>query len=396
MDASGIALVGPEAIQFRAENEAQALAFDAALNLALGNRADMGYPWIDLDSKTLELSAINERGEKAALLAEASLPAAGLTTRVTTAQTSIARLDEIADDATRLIEAGVPHADLVWMTEPDQKNNRVVMTVGELNDELMSALASRFGTDLIAVRVHGPRPTASTASRDRDYSPFWGGANFWGPTGGCTTGFAWNVGGGVAGMLTAAHCAPAGGNVYYDAYPNIAVGSVRSGSEENWSTSAGTQYYTGQTVYRGDVALIRYNSPYSSAPKIYTGGNDSSTHLVVGQMNSTWAQLGQSVCSSGVVTNSWCGMVTTTGVNVWYVFNGIGVWARHMDVANALGPNCPTRGDSGSPMYQQRADGKVKAFGVLSGSAPVGVMCEVYFTDIWDSYYGLPGTLKTG
>lgn len=38
VDASGIALVGPEAIQFRAENEAQALAFDAALNLALANR----------------------------------------------------------------------------------------------------------------------------------------------------------------------------------------------------------------------------------------------------------------------------------------------------------------------------------------------------------------------
>ncbi len=288
----------------------------------------------------------------------------------------------------------MPDADLIYRTEPDQQNNRIIITVSDSSDPLMSTLAARFGTELIAVRVKGPQPQASSLSRDVDYSAFWGGARFTTASTMCTTGFAWNVGSGVSGMLTAAHCASTGGNVYTAAYTG-AVGSVRSGSEENWLTGSGTQYYTGQSVYRGDVALIRYTSSYSSAPYIYTGGNSDSTHRTVAQMNSTWPQIGQSVCSSGITTNSWCGMVTDTGVNQWYILDGLGVWARHVVVAEALGPNCPIHGDSGSPMFQTRSDGKVKALGVLSGSAPIGVACEVYFTDIWDSYYGLPGTLKT-
>lgn len=351
----------------------------------------MGYPWIDLDSKTLELSAINERGEKAALLAEASLPAAGLTTRVTRAQASIARLDEIADDATRLIEAGVPHAALVWMTEPDQKNNRVVITVDELNAELMSALASRFGTDLIAVRVREGGPAAA-ANRDDDSPPFWGGALWSSPDWNCTTGFAWNVGGGVSGMLTAAHCISAGGNASYPSYTN--AGSVRSGYEENWSDTNGTQYYTGQSVYRGDVALIRYYS-YGSGPYIYSGAPHTSTYRAVAAMNSRWSQVGDAACVNGVTTGEWCGMVVATGVNRWYVVNGWDVWARHVVEADAGGNTCPTHGDSGGPVYRKRSDGKVTAVGVLSGSVPLVLACAAYFTDIWDSYYGLPGTLKT-
>lgn len=54
---SGLALVGADAIQVRAQNEAQALAFDVALNLAFENRGHMGYPWIDVAAKTLEVSA---------------------------------------------------------------------------------------------------------------------------------------------------------------------------------------------------------------------------------------------------------------------------------------------------------------------------------------------------
>ena len=53
-------------------------------------------------------------------------------------------------------------------------------------------------------------------------------------------------------------------------------------------------------------------------------------------------------------------------------------------------------GDSGSGVYQKRSDGKVTAFGILSGSAPLVLACHIFFTDIWDAYYGLPGTLKTG
>jgi hypothetical protein len=390
VDTSGIEVVGPDALQFRATDEAQAMAFDGALNLAYANRADMGYPWIDFAAKTLDLTVFDDAGQKAALLAEGGLDAAGLTIAITSARASIAKLDAIADDATRLVEAGVPNADLIWMTEPDQMNNRVVITVSKLDAALMSALASRFGTDLIAVRVR-PGGPAAAANRDSDAPAFWGGAYFTTSTGkACTTGFAWNAGD-AGDMITAAHCISTGGTISYPNYSN--VGTVRSGYEENWSDANGTQYYTGQSVYRGDVALIRYPS-YHTGPYIYSGAPHTSTYSAVAAIHSRFSQFGDAACIDGVVTGEWCGMVTQTGANIWYVINGFSVWARNVVEADALGPSCPTHGDSGAPVYQKRSDGKVTALGILSGSLPLGVDCGAFFTDIWDAYYGLPGNLK--
>lgn len=364
--------------------------FGEALSLALANRDHMGYPWIELQTETIELSASDDVGEKAALDAGATVFDAGLTVRLTWAQASIARLDEIADDVTRLVDAGIPNADVIWMTEPDQKNNRVVITVSESNPELMSALASRYGTDLIAVRVW-PSGPAAAANRDSDYPPFWGGAYITTSTGkACTTGFSWTVGGQSA-MLTAAHCISTGGTVSYPSYSN--VGAVTSLSEENWNNTNGTQYYTGQGVYRGDVALIRY-SGYSSSPRIYSGGAHTSTNAAVSKIASRESELGDAACVNGVTTGGWCGVVTGTHLNIWYAGTGPNVWARHMVRAEAPGWTCPTSGDSGAPVYRWLDDGKVAAVGIFSGYFPTGLVCVVYFTDIWDAYWGLPGSLK--
>jgi hypothetical protein len=70
------------------------------------------------------------------------------------------------------------------------------------------------------------------------------------------------------------------------------------------------------------------------------------------------------------------------------------VWARHVVDASALGNTCPTHGDSGGPVYRKRSDGTVYAVGIYSGSSPIVIGCDAFFTDIWDAYYGLPGTLK--
>lgn len=390
IDASGITVLGSGPVQFRPANEAQAAVFDGALRLAFENRSDMGYPWIDLDSMSLDLRAASDNGQQAAVLATSTLTDAGLTIRVTTARASIANLEAIADAVTRLADAGVPNADLIWMTAPDQKNNRIVITISQRNDELMAALASRFGTDLIEVRVRAGGPAAA-ANRDSDGPPFWGGAYYTTSTGkACSTGFAW-IAGSHGAMITAAHCISTGGTVSYPSYSN--VGSVASGSEENWSDANGTQYYTGQSVYRGDVALIRYYS-YQSSAYVYSGAPHTSTSKAVAAMHSTWAQFGDAVCVNGVTTGEWCGMVVQTGANIWYLINGVNVWARNVVEADAVGPMCPTHGDSGAPVYQKRADGKVTAFGIFSGSLPLGVSCGAFFTDIWDAYYGLPGTLK--
>lgn len=85
--------------------------------------------------------------------------------------------------------------------------------------------------------------------------------------------------------------------------------------------------------------------------------------------------------------------MTATNVNIWYLINGVNVWARHMQHAESLGPQCPTQGDSGAPVYRN-VTGGVAGVGILSGSLPILVTCNVYFTDIWDAYYGLPGSLK--
>ncbi len=169
---------------------------------------------------------------------------------------------------------------------------------------------------------------------------------------------------------------------------------MTASAEENWSDSNGTQYYTGQSVYRGDVALIRYDS-YSSAGYAYTGAAHTSTNSKVAGMFSRWAQYRDPICDNGVVTGEWCGTVRNVGVDIWYLVNGFNVWARHVDVAMAGGPTCPTHGDSGSPLYHRRSDGRIDAMGILSGSLPTGIECDIYFTDIRDAYYGLPGTIKT-
>ncbi len=391
---NGIALVGPEAIQVRPADEDQANAFNAALELAYAHREDLGYPWLDSASGVLELSFATGLGETVAAEAVDGLSAGGRTVRLRPAPASIAELDALADAVTRLNAAGVPGADRIWMTEPDQKNNRIVVTVSEAPEELLDALAARFGTELIAVRIEGPAPSSSTnANRDSDSPPFWGGARFY-PDATCTTGFAWNVGSGVSGMLTAGHCAPAGAtDVDYDNYWD--VGSIRSGYEENWDATYGTRCFPGQNVYRGDLALVRYRSTYSSGPYAYTGGPHTSTASAVDGTASRWSQVGDAACVNGHVTGEWCGMVTATGANIRYIFDGINVWARHVNIALAAGNTCPTKGDSGAPVYRRVSSSRIAAVGIDSGSAPLVAACQAYFTDIWDAYYGLPGTIKT-
>ncbi len=43
-----------------------------------------------------------------------------------------------------------------------------------------------------------------------------------------------------------------------------------------------------------------------------------------------------------------------------------------------------------------RDDGGIAAKGIISGQGTSGIYCNVYFTDIWDAYFGLPGSLKIG
>ena len=384
-------MVGDLPIQVPGLSDKEAMAFDAALDLALKNRDGFGYPWVRSDTRRLELATTDAEGTALAETARSSAKISDMPTAITTAQASIAVLDEIAEAVTRLNAEGFPDADLIYMTEPDHRDNLIVITVREASPQLMSALAERFGTSLIAVRVRPIDAEAGSMSRASDNPAFWGGARIYVPAGSCTTGFAWGT---SATMLMAAHCAPSGGNVSYTNYPN--AGSVRSGSEENWNTSSGTQYYTDQITYRGDVALVRYNSSLTSAGRIYSGSQTSNSSKAVAGMSTRRARSGDPICNNGFITGPWCGAVLATGSNIFYAADGPNVWARNVVEGYAGGNTCPTHGDSGSPIYQNRSDGKVTAYGILSGSLPLVISCHIFFTDIRDAFDGLPGSIKTG
>ncbi len=395
LDPSGIALVGPVPYQVSPKNEQQAIAFAQAERLAKKNPNDMGYPWLDEATGTLELSAVNDSGKLAAGTADGDAQISGLVHKATTAHASIAQLDRISDAVTRLHAEGVPHSDLIYMTEPDQQHNRIIITVSGLNEELMSSLASRFGTSLIAVRVKGPQPQARTAyDRNNDSPAFWGGAYWQDSAHACTTGFSWKVGSQYA-MLTAGHCAPNGASsVSFSSYAN--AGFINSGTEENWTDGTGTVYFqpNGQSgccnTNRGDLALVRLY--YSSGPVIYRGGATNPWTSAVARMHPTPMAMNDYVCTSGRVTGEWCGNVQVTEANIWYFLNGWGTWARHVVQINALNTTCPMAGDSGGPVFYTRADGRVDAAGIISGSGqPLPLACQVYVTDIWDAWYGLPG-----
>jgi hypothetical protein len=347
----------------------------------------MGYPWINQATGDLELTVVDDVGQTTAETGARAL-FANKKVRVIRAQASIAQLDKLADDVTRLGAKDAPDYDLIWKTEPNQRDNLVVITISKGSPELAAALADRFGTSLIAVRVQ-ENPQASTGSRDSDAPAFKGGAKISTPGFLCTAGFAWTTGS-VNAMLTAAHCVPGGGEVSYPNYSH--AGTVNDDAEENWNSGVGTVYYTGQSVYRGDVALIRYS--YATAPYIFSGAAGAGTFTGVADMFSRRSQFGDSACDNGYVHGLWCGVVAATGLNVKYFLSEGQPWVRNVVEDDAPGWDCPGHGDSGSPIYFIKDDGNVRAKGIFSGFAFLGVACSVWYTDIWDSWTALPGVLK--
>ncbi len=260
-----------------------------------------------------------------------------------------------------------------------------MVTLSKDDVRLVNELANRYG-DSFEVRIE-ENPRAGSTNRDNDYTPFWGGARIQVPVGQCTTGFAWEVGS-VQAMLTAAHCAPGGGAVSYTAYPS--AGWIQAGYEENWSASLGTQPYTGQSAYLGDVALIRYLAT-QSAPKIYDGPPASLQHEDVTALAFRRREVNDVVYYNGYATGGHNAEVALVRTSVNYSDDGPNVWAR--GVVMAIG-GCPDHGDSGAPPVKYRSDGTVSALGILSGRANLVMTCYVFFTDIYDVLDGLPGNLS--
>ncbi len=377
---TGIALVGSEMLQIRPANNAQALTVSAALQFAMDHPHDVGFPWLDTASETLELTAVTDHGRE--LLA--AIPVKGDQRQsVRFGARSYGELEQIGNEVTTIRGSGVPGEELIHMTEPDWKNGRLIVTVSQLHDGLMEVLAKRFPQDSIAVRVDSEVPKAMADDpRSDDRSPFSGGARTVAP-GSCSNAFAWRNGSLWEGMLTAAHCTPNGGTVRT---PNDTIGNV---TYENWESNNGTVPYPGTTGNRGDVALVRMASGKHSQPWMFRGAWNSSSVSQVKLVWGRWSLAGDTYCLSGATSGEICTYeVTHTGVNVYY--SNLGAWARNMVHGHKYGGACSAGGDSGGAIFTVYSGG-VAAKGVHSGAAVVGPSCDNWFTDIQWPVQALPG-----
>ncbi|HLL69755.1 MAG TPA: hypothetical protein VK453_29175 [Micromonosporaceae bacterium] len=351
---------------------------------------DLAYPWYDRASNAVVVDTVNDQGDMLAAGLVGARGGLGAVTRNRRVPHSWAKLQSIKDEAIALTATDVPDGDAIFMTEPDPEHNRVVIYTTRMSDEFLDALAERYGTSAVAVR-HMPGQISSTGdARNNDTSPFYGGARIDSPSG-CTTGFSWRSGA-INMMLTAGHCVPGGGTLHT---PVAVIGPVAPNSRENWKPGTGTVYLTGQTTYRGDVALATVTSPRTSGASIYRGGPGASVSARVAEMWSRRPATNDRYCTGGHVTGEKCGWsVYRTGINFRW---SSGELARNMVRSFYRTDTCTIGGDSGGPVYTVRADGRIAAKGIHHGKSTMPVFgCMEVFTDIWDAYYALPGSLATG
>jgi hypothetical protein len=147
---AGLTIVGNESRQARPVGEPRRQAFNEALQLALDNPRDFGYPWVEPVTGQLLVSPVTANGE--ALTNDHPWKLGGRP-GIRHVERSIAALDAIAQDVTMLGSRGVPGSEAIYMTEPDHRDNRIIITVMRLDAELADFLARTYGTDAIAVRI---------------------------------------------------------------------------------------------------------------------------------------------------------------------------------------------------------------------------------------------------
>ncbi|GAA2700584.1 hypothetical protein ACFY2R_07900 [Micromonospora olivasterospora] len=190
--------------------------------------------------------------------------------------------------------------------------------------------------------VRGEQPVA-TYDRQADIPNYYGGGRFWSPVGGCSTGFAINVGGAQQ-MITAGHCGENGQAVTTGA--GVGMGTIHS------------------KITCQDIEII--NTP--SWGRVFTGGPYSNTSVAIGGAASSF--VGNYVNTSGS-TSGEHGSVQVTGVNMYVAVGGIPcgsvgplVQARQTGGLCAVAP-----GDSGGPVIAYRTDGRANALGTMTAGA---------------------------
>jgi len=170
---SGVVLLGP--IDYDAIRNAQSFegplrrAWSDSFTLAQLEPNLFGYPWADRTAGELVVSVAEARGVEIVELWVRSglqvpspkpggpftidLPRPEVTVRIHFVQHSIRGLQWVMDGVTDMARAGVPGADRIYSAGPDYEHDRVIIVTDRLNDQLLEAIAARFGIYVIAVRV---------------------------------------------------------------------------------------------------------------------------------------------------------------------------------------------------------------------------------------------------
>ena len=116
---------------------------------------DVGYPWFDPATGEVILSAATSDGQA---LLENEAATLSVPYRIRSVKYSFHDLQQIQYDALLLRDEGVPNADLIAATYPDYRDNRAVIRIVAMNDELLAELAARFTADALAIEVLDVRP----------------------------------------------------------------------------------------------------------------------------------------------------------------------------------------------------------------------------------------------
>jgi hypothetical protein len=146
---AGLTIVD-QPMQSRPVGEAQAQALSEARDLYRSHPDDFGYAWINPASGELLISVTGDKGQA---LAGGHRWPAGVAWRIRPVDRSVASLEKIQEAVTHLLSEGVPGAQAIYQATRDHRDNRIVISVTNLSDELAAALAARFGTEAIAIQI---------------------------------------------------------------------------------------------------------------------------------------------------------------------------------------------------------------------------------------------------
>ena len=126
-----------------------------------------GYPWADPDTRALELRVTGPAADPFVRAWNAGnatrgsgdktlpLPRPEVAITLVTVDRSVRQLEAIKDGSVPAND--LPDGDLIWQTAPDARRNAVAITLDHLSDALLRALAAKYGTASIVVRIE-PNP----------------------------------------------------------------------------------------------------------------------------------------------------------------------------------------------------------------------------------------------